>query len=69
MLLKSGSWYEKDLSIKNNKLKDKMISLKYKEIKLLLSMSKSISRFNFRYKVDLTPYIDEYKFNFDGAYD
>lgn len=22
-----------------------------------------------RYKVDLTPYIDEYRFNFDGAYD
>lgn len=23
----------------------------------------------FRLKVDLTPYIDEYRFNFDGAYD
>jgi len=22
-----------------------------------------------RLKVDLTPYIDEYKYNFDGAYD
>lgn len=22
-----------------------------------------------RVKVDLTPYIDEYKYNFDGAYD
>ena len=31
-------------------------------------MSKSINRFNSRFKVDLTPYIDEYKFNFDGVY-
>lgn len=38
-------------------------------VKRLFCDNKSNSFINFRVKVDLTPFIDEYKFNFDGAYD
>ena len=31
-------------------------------------MNKSIKFIIGRLKVDLTPYIDDYRFNFDGAY-
>lgn len=40
-----------------------------KTIKPLSYNNKSTFFINKRLKVDLTPYIDEYRFNFDGAYD
>ena len=46
-----------------------MISSPLKVIKLFLSIKKSNQNLYQRYKVDLTPYIDEYKFNFDGVFD